>query len=234
MSAATTEQALRNRSRAHAPYTLADGTRVPSVTTILGELSKPALIHWAWDLGMKGINYKTYTDALAKVGTLTHAMILADLRGENPEDLAADDEAAAIIRDKSTVELAENCFISYLSWKGQHDIKPIALEIPLVSETYKYGGRADFLGWVDGRLNVVDFKTGKHIYPEHFIQLAGYVPLLIENGTAPKAIEECRVLNIPRTDSEAFDEKVRTDLGTEWTIFQAALTIYNAKKELGK
>lgn len=220
-------QILTAKSKTPAPYKLADGTRVPSVTTILNELNKPALIHWAWGLGMKGINYKTYTDALADVGKLTHDMILADLRGKDPNEEIFGYSA-------ETVDLAENCFVSYLNWKGRHMIEPVALELPLVSETFRYGGRADFLGRIDGKLSLVDFKTGKAIYPEHFIQLAGYAPLLVENNVAPGPIEDFRVLNIPRAESEAFDEKSRTSLNVEWKIFLAALTIYNAKKEMEK
>lgn len=220
-------QILTNKSKTPAPYKLKDGTRVPSVTTILGELAKPALIHWAWGLGMKGIDYKAYKDALADVGKLTHDMILADLRGEDPNAECPNYSA-------ETVDLAENCFISYLNWKGRHTIEPIALELPLVSEIFRYGGRADFLGRIDEKLSLVDFKTGKAIYPEHFIQLAGYAPLLVENNIAPGPIEDFRVLNIPRAESEAFDEKSRTSLNAEWTIFQAALTIYNAKKEMDR
>lgn len=234
MSAAATEKDLKARHRARTPYKLADGTRVPSVTTILGELAKPALIHWAWNLGMQGINYKDYVDDLARIGTLTHAMILNDLRGQDPEDMAADDEAAVIARDPGVRGLAENCYLSFLNWKAKHEVKPVALEQPLVSEVYRYGGKSDFLGWVDGQMEVIDFKTGKRVYPEHFIQLSAYAVLLTENNITPKSIDRHRVVNIPRADSEAFDDKVRAALAPEWKIFQAALTIYNAKKEMDR
>lgn len=223
----TSLQTITNKSKAHPAYKLQDGTRVPSVTTVLNELAKPALIHWAWGLGMKGIDYKAYKDALADVGTLTHDMILADLRGEDPRGLTAG-------FSPETVDLAENCFLSYLNWKSKHEIIPIALELPLVSELYRYGGRCDFFGKIDGRLNLVDFKTGKAIYPEHFIQLSGYAPLLLDNNVTAKAIEEFRVVNIPRGESEAFDEKLRTSLSAEWRIFKAALEIYYAKKEMDR
>jgi hypothetical protein len=132
------------------------------------------------------------------------------------------------------IDLAENCFLSYLSWEKNHALKPIALETPLVSELHRYGGTADFYGLIDGVPSLLDFKTGKAIYPEHFIQLAGYAPLLIENRLAEGPIEAFRVLNIPRGETESFDEKVRTALNAEWIIFKAALAIYSAKKDMGK
>ena len=49
-----------NKSKIHTVYKTKDGIRVPGVTTILGELAKPALIHWAWDLGIKNIDYRVH------------------------------------------------------------------------------------------------------------------------------------------------------------------------------
>jgi len=50
---------------AHQPYRLADGSIVPSVTTILGILDKPRLPYWAWDLGRQGLDYREVRDAAA-------------------------------------------------------------------------------------------------------------------------------------------------------------------------
>ena len=44
------------KSKAHQRYKLADGTQVPGVTTITGQLNKPALIIWANRLGLQGID----------------------------------------------------------------------------------------------------------------------------------------------------------------------------------
>lgn len=221
MSAA--EAKLKAAAKVHTIYKTKDGLRVPSVSTVLGELAKPALIDWAWRLGTQGVNYREYRDALADVGTLAHRMILDDLQGGKTDT----DEYAP-----ETVRLAESSFASYLSWKGMGAIEPVMLETPLVSEIFRYGGTADFLGYVNGKLTLLDFKTGKAIYPEHFIQLAGYSPLINEHRPALGPIEQYTVLNIPRGEGETFVQKTKASLNAEWTIFQAALTIYRAKKEL--
>lgn len=36
-------------TKVHTKYISKDGEQVPGVTTILGILSKPALIHWSWE-----------------------------------------------------------------------------------------------------------------------------------------------------------------------------------------
>jgi hypothetical protein len=108
------------------------------------------------------------------------------------------------------------------------------LETPLISELYRYGGTSDFLGYVNGRLTLLDFKTGKAIYPDHFIQLAGYSAIINERRPELGNIERYTVLNIPRGEGESFDTKSKSSLVLEWGIFQAALKIYNLKKDLSK
>ena len=126
--------------------------------------------------------------------------------------------------DPATIDLAENCYLSFLSWKQGKVIEPILMEEPLVSEAWRYGGKFDFYGRIDGRLTVLDLKTGKGIWPEHFYQLAAYGQLIWENGYERPT--DYVVLNIPRSDSESFDVKTRTDVSREWELFRAAIIIY--------
>ena len=223
----TAEQTIVERSKQHGPYKLKDGTRVPSVSTIIDILDKPALKVWANKIGLQGIEIKKYVDALAAVGILAHDMILADLSGESVAAIASR-------ADPATRDLAENCYLSFCSWRKQHDIRPISLEQSLVSEKYRYGGRADMVAEIDGALELVDFKTGRGIYPEMFYQLAGYAPLLVENGIVDRPIERVRILNIPRTETEVFLEKAKSSLRIEWEIFKRCLEIYNLIKEIEK
>lgn len=218
---AATEQTIRKSSRVHTAYKTKDGHRVPSVTTALGELAKPALIPWAWGLGTKGIDWKTYRDELADVGTLAHRMILDHLRGEKTDTSDY---------SPNQVDLAENSFLSYLEWERQHKVEPILVETPLVSEIFKYGGTPDFFGLIDEVPTLADYKTGKGIYPEFFYQLAAYKNLIYETRPDVQNIDQCRILNIGRGEDEKFAEEVRTDLGREWEIFIRCLEIYKLKK----
>ena len=74
-------------ARPKSGYRLADKTRVPGVTTITGRFKESGgLIHWAWDLGMQGINYRDARDKAADAGTLGHDMIEAFIKGQDPEE----------------------------------------------------------------------------------------------------------------------------------------------------
>ena len=63
---------LKKASRAHTRYYTTDGTLVPGSTTITGLLNKPALVKWANNLGLQGIDSSKYVDKAARVGTLIH------------------------------------------------------------------------------------------------------------------------------------------------------------------
>ena len=219
-----TVQPVSSKSKVHTVYRNSRGEEVPGVTTALNILAKPALIHWAWDLGIKGIDYRVHRDELADVGTLVHKMVLCDLAGE---------ECDVSEYSKKQIDLAENGFLSYLEWKRRHEIIPVLIEEPLISDTMGFGGTPDFFGMVDDSLVLMDFKTGKGIYDEFFYQMAAYRHLLIED--LGYEIEDCRILRIGRDESEGFEEAVRQDaLDGEWRIFLHALGIHSAKKKTKK
>lgn len=216
------KQEYSKKSRIHTVYKTKDGVRVPGVTTILNELSKPALIHWSWSLGIKGIDYRVHRDELGDIGTLAHDMILCYLKKKKCDTSEY---------SKMQIDKAENCFLSFLSWEKTHDIEPILIEQLFVSERYHFGGKFDFYGNVDGVPALGDFKTGKRIYDEAFYQLAGYNLLLLENG---KSAQQFIAINIGRDENEKFKIVKKKSLAMQEEVFFAALKIYKMKKEIKK
>lgn len=212
---------LKGVSKAHIRYKTSDGKVVPGATTITGLLNKPYLIKWANNLGLEGIDSTTYTDEAAKIGTLAHALIQADLQGEELD-----------MRQFSPVQvdLAENAVLSWYEWKKHHDISPVFCEKPFVSDKMKYGGTVDCYCMLDGRPVLLDFKTGKAIYEEYFVQLAAYAELLREAGLP---VDECRILRVGRDATEGFEERSVTDTRKWFEIFRHLLDVYYLKKELG-
>jgi hypothetical protein len=215
------KDAVNKFSLIHPEYFTKDGRPAPGVTTVLNELNKPWLTYWAWDLGKQGIDYRRHVDHLARVGTLAHRFILDYYRDQKTDT-----------REYSAVEIkmARNSLLKFFTWENSHEVKPIWLEKSIVSEQFIYGGTFDFYGSVDGELNVVDFKTAKNIYEEHFYQAAAYYQAIEEKR---RKIQAMRILQIGRDDNEGFSEKVRRGRPIhEFNIFLAALTVYNAKKAL--
>jgi len=208
--------------KVHTRYELRDGTRVPSVTTVLGILNKPALLDWAWKCGIDGLDYKAVRDHAADVGTLAHYLIMCHLKGEEPDTSEYSEEV---------IGKAENCLLSYFEWLKEHPIEPILVEVPLVSEKYRFGGMMDCFAKLNGENVLIDHKTGKAIYAEMFYQLAGYRQLLIENGYE---VSSCRILRIGRDENESFEDRPARYLGREWDLFQHCLGIYRLQKEIKK
>ena len=76
---------MTSKTSVHTIYKLASGERVPSVTTYLAILAKPAIIHWAWEQGVVGNDYRKARDQAGEIGKLVHYLILCHLKGEEPD-----------------------------------------------------------------------------------------------------------------------------------------------------
>jgi hypothetical protein len=220
----------------HKRLFLRNGDRATSVTTALGELSKPALYRWNNTMGLKGIDTAKYVDEKAQAGTLAHAMILADLKGVQPDIKEFTGHA---------IDQAENSFLKYLGWKKDHVIEPILVEEPIIydpvpfddaepapsdeEEVPPYCGIIDLYCRLDGAMALVDFKTSKAVYPEHWFQVAAYRFLLL---SGMHTVEQTRILQIGRDESEGFGDHARADLTNEFEIFLCALRIHHLKKNI--
>ena len=80
------------------------------------------------------------------------------------------------------MDLAENAVLSFYEWAGGHKVRAVKNEWALVSDKMRFGGTLDCLCELDGEMELLDFKTGKAIYDEHFVQLAAYRKLAEEHG----------------------------------------------------
>ncbi len=149
-----------------------DGERVPGVTTIISRF-KPSggLIHWAWQQGRDGKDYRETRDAAADAGTIAHDMVEADIYG------------AAFDRTKYKPELldkADGAFKAYQEWKQQTQLAIAEAEVSLTSAQHRFGGTLDAL-FVRGSLALGDWKTSNSIYADYLIQLGAYAILWEEN-----------------------------------------------------
>lgn len=208
------------KARAHTIYKLEDGTRVPGTTTVLGILNKPALIKWANNLGLQGIDSNKYRDEMAEIGTLAHQMIV-DYFNQKETDTS---EYSQVQIDK-----AENCLISFWEWERHQDLIVLLAEKPIVSEAFKYGGTIDCYCTLNGKPTLLDFKTGKAIYPEYFYQLAAYSQLLSELNYE---VTESRILRIGCDEDKGFEERVIHNQDKQFEVFKHCLEIYRLQKEI--
>ena len=149
---------------------MADGTKVPGVTTILGRWKDSGgLLQWAFKQGQSGARtlYEE-RDKAADIGTLAHAMVEHRLTGRDPVLALAgqpDDSCAK----------ARTAYAAFDSWMAQTQAQVISAEEPMVSERYRFGGTPDVvLRMPDGRLALGDVKTSNGIYRDYLMQVAAY------------------------------------------------------------
>lgn len=212
---------LKASSKSHnSRYLNKAGKRVPGVTTFLGVLAKPALISWANKLGLQGIDSTKYVDSLAGAGTCAHYLIECHLKREKP-----------ILDDftQNQIELAENSVLKFYEWEKNHELEVLGSELVLISEQYQYGLTIDLYCKLDGKKTLIDFKTGKAIYPEMTMQVAAYKHGLEENGYE---VEDARILRIGRDETEGFEDRKLSNLDKGFEIFKHCISIYQLQKEL--
>ncbi len=155
-------------------YRTADGTRVPGVTTVISRF-KPSggLIHWAWQLGTEGKDYRAQRDAAADSGTLAHAWIDDSIHGRE-----SDFEPAGY--SEAQIEAARRALEGFRRWSRGAQLVVVETELALVSEELRVGGTIDALARVHGSLALLDWKTSNRIYADYLVQIAAYAHLLRE------------------------------------------------------
>lgn len=220
-----------------------DGTWVPGVTTITGELAKPALVPWAcktmydWiiknaekvlgpdqaldyyqitnqQLATAKTAWKDTRDGAADIGTEVHDAIEYWIKHNEEPDLKS---------DKSY-----NMFNKFREWEDENDVTCLVSEQHCYSMEHQYGGIVDSILEIDGKKYLGDIKTSKTIYDSHFYQMAGYEIALREMGVI-EDIDGYIVINIPKS-GRTLRTKVLTKTEPARTVFLSALAIYKNKK----
>jgi len=202
------------------------GTRLPSVTQILGQAwAKPALVAWAHREGARGRPLNKARDEAAEAGTAAHELILAHIGGPDPDMSKYSDEAVAKAR-------ISNHHVQ--DWLEAHTFEPLVVEQPLVSDKMGYGGTPDWYGLLDGVPTVLDIKTGR-LYPDQFVQMAGYRLLLQGLG---HEVERMLLVRAPRTLGKSDRSTTSSRTGKEMIepyerAWKAAFEIYKIKNIIG-
>jgi genome maintenance exonuclease 1 len=133
-------------------YTLPDGTKLPSVTTVLGAQKKASIMAWRKRVGEEKAN--AISRKASGRGTNVHTLCERYLNNESLGDIMPD---------------AKEMFVS---------IKPILNRInnihyqeqTLWSTQLGMAGRVDCIAEFDGELSVIDFKTSAKVKSKEDIQ----------------------------------------------------------------
>ena len=158
-------------------YTV-DGQRLPSVTTVLGVLNKPALLDWAARLAREGKDWRDVRDEAGDRGTNAHALALDVVLGKRRSLSSLPDEHRPYGQ-------------AAMAWVLERRPEVIQAE-RMIASGHGYSGRFDLLAGIRGHRILADYKTVSkwHFngeaklppYPENALQLDLYANALVECG----------------------------------------------------
>ena len=214
--------------KAHQRYYASDGQMLPGSTTVIGVLGlgKDRLIRWANHKGLEGIDTDKYKDEAADSGTCLHYLVECYLINIEPR---LDDFTPAQV-DRARIGLD-----AFKRWREAEapDLKPIATELRLVSDTKRYGGTLDLYCTIRDRYTLVDYKTSTGVYLEHKVQVTSYVKLAQENG---RRVQDAIIIQLPQVEGgDAIPHALnKRHAKLYWQLFELCLAIHSLNKVIRK
>jgi hypothetical protein len=224
-------------------YRTAEDELVPSVTNVLSVLGKgEALTRWA--AKMVAERAMTMKHSLARMddndivdtlksapfnrskraadrGTDIHAYLEARLNRLEPEELSADAEP---------YKAAADDWFDYIG----ASFEDVQTEVTLFHP--RYAGTTDLIGTLDGRINIVDFKTSKAIYDEAALQLSALAGCYTQadGSTVPWRDETGFMVEVPRLvvvriGADKWQEKEVADAHGSAAVFFGLLDAWHWK-----
>ena len=154
-------------------YIAPDGSKFPSITTVLSILSADAIAAWRKRVGEEEANKVSHRASTR--GTAVHDTIERYLLNEDISD--------CLPHIRQSVENLRPIL-------DEHITKIYGLEVPLYSRYLGVAGRCDCIGVFDGVPSIIDFKTSKRPktaekIPNYFAQMAGYAVMWEERTGMP-------------------------------------------------
>ena len=245
----TTQQINRNDGPRTYKITASDGTvyEYPSVTSVLGIISKPALYGWYAKTTAEG-----YTDLLRsnEVGDFGELLAVERYRLPEFEKLAKGSGRSALKQagdtgsrvhhwiecentDQPLPDVTEDMTSSldaYRTWKDEIGITIMEAEQVVYSHTYRFAGTLDALGLTkDGKRVLLDYKTSNGIYDETALQLSAYA-IAEQEMSGGDPVDEAWVLRLPK-DGKGFEaRRVSNPVDVFLDAFLPALKLFNAMK----
>ena len=221
-----------------------------SVTHALGCIAKPALINWAANQErtlVMDASADLYLD-LCQTPPMGRPSYLATLQGRigkqkaHQKELAKAGEIGTQVHqliewnmrqslnqkvgpEPRVFDAAQWAFMAWQDWAQSVNLKPVFIEQMVFSRTHKYAGTMDLLAEVNGVLALVDFKTGKSIYGEAYLQNVAYQQALVEMGHVQPSAGY--ILRLPKVDSDpGFEVGTVPPVADLWPTFLAVLQVW--------
>lgn len=153
-----------------------------------GTITEYPSVTWIADSYPKGIGYYKYLadkgwdnaqnelHAAGNRGSKVHKGITSLLLGNS---IRMDDKLQNDDGEDEDITLEEwEAIMSFSAWHKEANPTMLANELTVFNEEYKYAGTADFICLIGDEKYLIDFKTGKEIWPSYELQLSAYAHAL--------------------------------------------------------
>src|SRR5262252_3332804 len=227
------------------------GRQLPSVTTILDVIAKPALGPW-YAKEERRYFEAAMLEVLARPGARDPEYVLSAVAEAVTGVKAADRErqkAAAIgtaihagIEWHLRTRLGEDAGLeprlpeaaiwgveSWKDWAQNVDLQPLAIERAVYCELCGYAGTLDLYARVAGGLSVIDWKSGRAIYAEAFLQNVAYRHGAARLGLAS---EQGLIVRLPKLVEDPAWEVMPVPEELRIEDFQAALALWRWQRRM--
>jgi hypothetical protein len=216
----------------HAYYLLENGKkkRLCGVTSFLGILDKPALIPWAVKTTVEYIRKNLdqlqndpsellksakeeanrQKDIAAEIGHAIHKWIEQHIKNENPE----------MPEDEKVLQGV----INFIDWVNDNKIEFIHSEKVVYSRTHGFIGTLDIVITINGKLYMLDIKTGNGIYSEVKAQTAAY--LMAEQEESGTEYAGRYVLRISKETEEDYIKRMEEKGKIDYPAFKPIEPIF--------
>ena len=161
---------------------------------------------------------KAHTDfagSAADMGTYVHNWIEDFVNGKEPIH--------------PTNERLQRVINDFLEWWNNTNVEVVHAERMLCSPKYMLAGTPDLICKVDGKLTIMDWKTGSGIYPDMFLQMAAYA-MMWEEEFPDQKVEQLYVVNA--SIRNMFQTECRTEVEFFKKTYLEALALYKSNKQL--
>jgi len=238
-----------------------EGIPLPSVTTVLNIIAKPALVGWAKKISLEKVREEMLTEEVRHqliphdigYGEWLDGMLSrAKARPDQVRDEAAEwgtqahtwlsEVLEGKVEEEKVPEEFQPVVQGFSAWGALNGLVFERSEWMVYSKLYKFAGTVDIGGYavdVPGKQTkpfIADLKTGSGVYKEAALQLGAYA--FCDTEMTGQPIEEGWILHIPRKQPEKGEsafQAYRMDarhLKMAYWNFVNALELWRGMKEV--
>ena len=226
-----------------------EDVKLPSVTTILNVISKPALVPWAKRISLEKIKAELYGHIGLDAVTITASDVdklveAASKRPDQVRDAAGEfgTRAHQLIQDwlerdqglPFTLPDSDSDIVpvldAFLEWHQNSGLSIRVAESMVYSQQHRYAGTMDAVAYRDGQHVVLDWKTSSGLYPEAALQVAAYSRAYEEMYDRP--VNEAWVIRFAKKpDAKPLFEARQVDVEAAYRGFLAAQTLWQTLRD---